>query len=413
MPQTVANLADVTKEVWTSSRLEKQFYNENPLLDRMERTSKFTIGNAASVPIHKGRAGSASILSSAGGTLNAADAQKVDKAQYTLSYQYHQVEIQLGAINQTAGTNNSAVSAVNLEVEGAVDDLRKQAMRQVVGDSTGRIAEFTTSGSGVVLNLVTPANGGRGYDAIVRGHIVPGQLVDIGSAASPTSVASARTVVSVSENSTTPTVTISGANVTTAAGDFISIAGARSGSSTFELNGLRGLISTAAAGGLNPATTGEEFWTPAQVDSTSTSLSLDLLLGYRQRVNQKTGKKANTIVTSLKQQANFESLLQNQVRFSDPSKLSAGDATLNWNGTEFMGLPDVYDTDLFMLTIEDFIIVTGGEISKPTWVSDIEGAGGRLRWTQGTTKFADALTYPFQLGVKRRNSHVAATSLTN
>jgi hypothetical protein len=77
--QTVANLANVLKEVWTADSLAKQFYNETPWLDRLEKTPKYTIGDHASVPLHTGRGGATTVLGSAGGSLNPVSYQRTNK----------------------------------------------------------------------------------------------------------------------------------------------------------------------------------------------------------------------------------------------------------------------------------------------------------------------------------------------
>lgn len=409
MAQTVANFADVMKEVWTSDRLEKQFYDENPLLDRLTRTNKFTIGKQAQVPVHKGRSGGYSVKSSAGGTLNAADEQKVDTAIYTLSYHWFQISIETGALNQAGGGKQSVANAKNLEIEGAVADLSRQATRQAVGNGDALIAQCAAGAANTTVLLSTT---GYGYDAIARGWLYSGLLVDIGTAANEVAVADGVEIISVNESSTAPSF-VASASVTETANDFVSIKDARSGTTSNEMNGLRTIAgsTTSAIGGLAPGNAGEEFWAPAHVDTTTTTVSLDLLLTLRRRVHQKTGKAATMIVTSLDQAANIESLLQNQVRYTNPNDLKVNNATLNVNGQELMALPDVPARELYCITPEDMLVVTG-TYNKPTWVSDIEGAGGSLRWSQGATNFVDAVTYPFNIAIRRRNSHAAAISLT-
>src|SRR3954466_12634267 len=94
MAQTVATFTDVLKEVWTSDRLEKQFYDENPFLDRIQRTNKYTVGKQAQVPLHVGRSGGESARPAAGGALNTADRQRVDQATYTIPQHWFQVDIE-------------------------------------------------------------------------------------------------------------------------------------------------------------------------------------------------------------------------------------------------------------------------------------------------------------------------------
>jgi hypothetical protein len=83
---------------------------------------------------------------------------------------------------------------------------------------------------------------------------------------------------------------------------------------------------------------------------------------------------------------------------------------LDWNGTGVNVLPDAYPQDWFHVMIEDLVMVRGS-IKDPTWVSDIEGAGGDVRWVQGTTGFGNAVVWPWQIGAQRRNRMSAATNL--
>lgn len=428
MAQTVANLADVMKEVWSSDRLEKQFYDENPLLDRFERKKFPTIGKQVQVPIHKGRSGGYSVKSAAGGTLNAADEQKVDQALYTLSYHYQQVSIETGALNQADGGAHSIPDSTELEMTGAIADMRKQAMRQAVSNGDALIAQCTTTSNTTPVNLLST---GYGYDALVRGWLYPGLPVDVGTTANEVLRADGHFITAVSEVAATPTITLSttdggsAANLTTASTDFISIKDARSGTTSNEMNGLRQIFgsNSLGVGGLDPDNAGEEFWKPAEVVTASagsapygsgaTSVSLDLLRHLRMKIHQKTGSdKGTLIITSIKQYGAVESLLENQVRFTNPDSLSAGNATVKWGGNELLQVPDVPDRELYVVDPDSIKIATGS-ISKPTWMSDLEGSGGKLRWAQGATNFVDAVVYPFNLGITRRNGGGAAIGLTD
>src|SRR6184192_1475866 len=109
--QTVANLANVLKEVWTASELAKQFYDQFPLLDRLEKTDRYTIGNQASVPLWTQRAGATTTFGPAGGTLNPISRQSVNKGVYTLTYNWAEIGLEFGALNQSVGEQNSVVEA--------------------------------------------------------------------------------------------------------------------------------------------------------------------------------------------------------------------------------------------------------------------------------------------------------------
>jgi hypothetical protein len=85
-----------------------------------------------------------------------------------------------------------------------------------------------------------------------------------------------------------------------------------------------------------------------------------------------------------------------------------------WNGMEIQAMPDILDQDWYCLTIEDLVRVVPKGITKPTWATDLAGETGPngLQWSAGTTAFKNAVVYPFQVGMRRRNSHAAAIGLT-
>lgn len=413
MAQTIANLASVMKDAWTSDRVRKQFYDDNPLLDKFKQVQGTVIGLQAQVPIHKNRSGGYTSTSAAGGSLNPAGAQGTDQALYTLVYHWFQIALETASLNQTGGNMQAVVAAKDLEMQGAIADSAKQCSRQLASNGDGLIAQCTTTTTSATVHL-DPA--GFGYDAIVRGWLYPGLPVDIGTTSDTDSVVTGSVITDVSESSADPTITIS-SSVTTSGSHYVSIANPNSATAANpELNGLRNMVGgTASLGGIDPTTAGEGYWKPALIDSTTTSFTLDLALSLQRAVFQKVGKNNGTVITSAKQNANFYSLLQNQVRFTGEQKLGAGGVGglvgIEWNGMGINVMPDIVDREWYYVTLDDFCRVVGN-IKEPTWASDLEGSGGSLRWSQGTTQFVDGLCYPFQVGLQRRNSHAAATALT-
>lgn len=411
MSQTVSNLGDIMAEVFTGDRLEKQFFNEFRVFNRLKRTSKWTHGKYAKVPLHVGRSGGYSVKGSGGGALNGADEQKVDSATYTVSYNYHEIELEIAAINEATGGGFSVGSAVNLEVDGALDDIRLQVERQFLMDGTGLIAAFTTNTNTTVLEL-DPA--GYGYDALKAGWLYAGLKIDAGTASNSDGAVAAGTIASVNEDVAAPDITI-GAADTTATTDYVSIAGAYDAGSTVcnESDGIRNIAGslTGVSGHLDPANVTE--WKPAHVDTTTTVLSTNLLLTLQRKIVQKQGRKQNTALFSPYQRQNLYELLQTQVHFSGDTGLSAGsDETVKWNGIELEALPTMPDREVYLLTLEDLAIVTGARIKQPTWVSSLMGTNRGMTHKQGYTSFVDTLVYPVGLATKRRRSHASARGLT-
>lgn len=413
MAQTVANLTDVLKEAWTSERIQKQFFDQDELLKRIGTVDATMIGEKAIVPIHKGRSGGYTSTNAAGGTLNDADEQKVDSAEYTLVYHWFQVQLETGALNQASGSTMQAlVGAKDLEMQGAIDDVRNQCTRQLVSDGTGRIAQCTTTTTSNTI-LLDPT--GLGYDAIVRGYLYPGLLVDIGTTADSDVIATGVEITAITESSTAPSITVSGSTVSTTSSHYISIANPNSATATSpELNGLRNIVSTTESlGGLDPQTAGEEFWTAAEVNTTDTTLSLSLALDLQRKVFQKTGRNRDTEVwTSLLQQQRFYEILQNQERFSGDVNIGVGDSDkAKWRGMAPNAIPEIYDRDWFVLSMKDLVRIQGS-IKKPTWATDLGGQGGGLIWTPGQTNFKNGVVWPWNVGAQRRLGFAGATNLT-
>ena len=418
MAQTIANMASVIKDMWTSERIQKQFYNKNPLLEKLRAaagTKVDQMGLQAQVPIHAQRAAGYTSVAAAGGSLNPATQQTTAQATYTLVYHWFQIALEAAVLNQTEGGARSIIAGKDLEMQGAVDDVSKQISRQFARNGDSILAECATKASNVVIDLVTPANGGHGYDALVRGHIYVGMVIDVGTTADTDALATGVTITAISESPTAPTITTGTAVATTAGTHFIYWANPNSATAANpEVNGLENMVGTATFGGINPATAGNEYW-QSFVDTTTTSFSLDMALNLQLKVFQKDGSYNSNVFTSAKQMANFYSVLQNQVRFAGDMKLGAGGVGglvgLDWNGIGVNVLPDIYDADWFHVMMEDIVLVQGS-IKKPTWVSDLEGAGGDIRWVQGTTGFGNAVVWPMQVGLQRRNRMAAAKSLT-
>lgn len=410
MAQTVANLTDVLKEAWTSDRIEKQFYDENPLFDRLQKVEATMIGEKAIVPIHKGRNGGYTSTNAAGGNLNTAGEQRVDSAEYTLVYHWLPIELETAALNQAGGSNlQSVIASKDLEMQGAIADMKHNCSRQLVMDGTGRIAQCDDGGASTTVELLAS---GFGYDAIVRGWLQPGMRVDVGTIADSDSLATGSLISAVNESSTDPDIVIADSITTVAAtGHYVSIANPNSATATNpELNGLRNIISqTESLGGLDPQNAGEEFWSAGALDTSTTVISLNLALNLRRGVQQKTGDMSGEVFTSLKQEQAWYELLQNQVRFASDSVDAGGKP--KFQGLVVNALPQVLDRDWFYVTVKDLCLITGS-IKKPTWATDLAGSGGGLQYVPGTTGFKNSVVFPFQVGAVRRNSHAAATALT-
>lgn len=416
MADTASSLADVLKDAWTSDRLKKQFYTEHGPLTRLEAVDGTMIGNQAQVPIWAELAGGYTSVGPAGGSLNTYNNQSPDQAVYTLVGHWHPVSIDASAQVQASGSNLQAVVASkDMAIEGAAENLRRHATRQLVTNGDGIVAQCDTGGASTTVELLpSPSGTAYGYDAIRRGWLRKNQIVDIGTTADTDALVAGTTVTAVNISATDPDIVIGSSISTTSGTHFVYIANPNSATAAnTEMNGLRNIVNTTGAlGGLNPATAGEEFWAAATRDTTTTVFSLDLALNMDREVKQNSGEPVSNVWTSLKQQMNFYSLLQNQVRFPGEMKLGAGKVNaVSWNGMEVEAFNDILDSDWYHLTLNDFCRVHGDH-KAPKWASEIQGANKGSLWVPGTTRFEDAVLYYLQIGVQRRNTHAGATGLT-
>lgn len=404
MSATLSDYNDALKEVWTQDTLETQFYDKNPFLEKVEKTGSHTIGAKASVPLKVSRNGGFSAVPSSGSSaLNAAGNVGIDKAEYTLAFFYQQVKIEHAAIVQTGGKPQSVANVIDTEMEGATSAIRKQLTRQLFGNGDALIAQCTTTSGSTEVELLST---GYGYDAIVRRWLYPGLTVDIGTTGSEATIVGDTVITAVEKSSSTPSITI-GTAVTTSSDHYVSIANARAGTTSYEMNGLRNIVSTSSTlGGIGAS--GE--WVAASVDSSTTTIDLPALEAMQEAILQESGENATMILTSFRQQRRIYDLLQNQVRFGSDNVGAGAVQKTTWNGMQIEAQVDCPNRQLWFLTPEDFLVVKGSKGAH--WMSEFEGGKGPLTHGASTTAFTGTLAYPIQLGIKRRNRLGGFTALT-
>lgn len=394
MSATLTTMDAALKETWTEDRLAEQLYNENPFLQRIKKLKVTQVGQHALTPIHTGRNHGFTALPASGGSLNTAGQQEMKQAQWQYKHFYQPIEIESAAIDGTRNDTLSVAEVIDTEVTGGLDDLNRHLSRQLFLNGDAIIATCGTTSNATEVELEATS----GFNAIERGWLAVGTVVDIGTASVEDDDAAGATITAVEESETTPSITI-GSQITTTGSDFVSIKDARDGTTSYEMNGLRNIVSASAdLGGLSVASV--PSWKAANVDTTSQTLTLALMLKQARRVHQKTGKRPDYVLTGLKQEEQFYKLLQTQVRFTGDS-VGAGNVSPKWQGMEIHAQPDCQNEDMYFLTIGDFHLVTSGD---PYWQNRHSG-GNILEWKQGTSAYVATLMCRMNLGVRRRNSH--------
>lgn len=401
MAATEASLEAALDVIWTRRRFVEQLFEENRFLEKLKRTNKYTQGKEAKVPLHVTRNGGFTSLPSGGGNLNEAGNQGYDEANFKLTHHHQQAALQGDVLDITEEKGDaSIVSAMDEEIERALNDMNRQFTRMSYGDGTALIAQCRTSNTNNVdLNTTS------GRIAIERGWIYEGQLVDVGTKAEESTIVNGSKVTAVDD--TNWAFTVAAGNV---AGEgtthYVSNKDARSGETSFEMNGIRNVISeTATLGGLSPS---EQRQWKASVNSTTTTLTIAALLTAQRKIRQRRGKSPTFLNTGLLQQQKFYELLEQQVQFGSDKGLEAGnDETVKWSGMELFADPDCPDELLTMGHWEHLFLV---QVKDPYWQNAITG-GNKLAWIQGTDSYGGKVTWRCNLACDRRNDMYAFTAL--
>lgn len=276
-------------------------------------------------------------------TLPTAGNQGYDNVFVPVRYLYGRIEISGPIIEAMLSDRGSFTRAVKSETDGIKKDLQRDVNRQVWGTADGVIAQCgtTSNANDIVLAATTTETQMRQLwnDG--------GMRVDIGTVASPASVASDRAVTGFDEDSSPKTITIDGGAITTSASHFVFRHGNGGGPGTTglttdsqrELTGVQHMVSdTGTLFTLSPAT--EPSWKSTVNDNGGTlrAPSETLINGVMQRTEIRGGAQVDLIVSSAGVSRNIANSMQAMRRNMDTVKLKAGYSGIQWTtATEGMG----------------------------------------------------------------------------
>lgn len=364
-------------------------------------------GLKAVVPLHVGRTAGIGARGE-DQSLPAAGNQSYAQAQFDLAYLYGRARFTGQAIQKTKSDAGAFIRVISDELDRLRDDLGLDIARQYYGDGSGKVAQcgVTSASTTVVLNDA---------EALTKGFLYIGMIIDIGTLANPVSVASARTISAV--NLATPSITISGAAVTTAGTDFVFRAANNAASSvTYEIDaGLQKLISTSAnsVGGINAASAGNEYWDNLRT-SVGGAVSLSSLMQDLNRVAAAGGKMNNVVaITSpgiarrLFETGDFKSLVQ----FVNTNEMKGGFDMISF-GTPSGRMNLVTDRlapwgKLFMVDKSHIKVYSPGD-----W-DFLQRDGLTIRWDADKDAFQAVLFRYVNLGTKRRNTSLVQSGITD
>lgn len=379
--------------------VQRQLNDENLLLPRIEaRSQEIAFGRQAIVPLSVGRSGGVGARGE-WEQLPAPGNQVFNKAVYDIKYLYGVFGVSGPSEFKTRSETGAFLKALQAEIDGLRMDLQRDLTRMVYGTGDGVIATCgtTTAASVVVLASREP---------IDKGQLYVGRVVDIGTLAAPTTVAAARTITAV--NPATPSITISGAVVTTSASHFVFNQGNNVANVTREISGLKQIVPSAAAntfGGIDAST--NTYWDNIRVNMGG-ALDRDKMLQALNQVTIAGGNPNNVmmITTFGVQRAYFNSFSTN-VRYNDPKRLSGGFTALDFNGIDLVADRDAPWGTMYVLDLNALKVYSTGD-----W-DFLNRDGHTLKWIDNYDAWKGVLARYMNLGATRRNTLAVIFGITD
>jgi hypothetical protein len=290
-----------------------QLNRSNWLLSQIEKNTTDFEGNRAVLSLHVGRNTGIGFRAD-GADLPTAGKQARTTSYVSMRYSYGRIEVTGPTIKTMKSNKGSFVRAVDSEMKGVVNDLKRDWSRVLFGTGDGVITAtgVTSASTTVTVPLAS--------DAALR-SLEEGAVIDIGTVASPTAIASARTVVSVDKAA--KTLVISGAAVTTATTDRIFRSG--SGGEGIEAVGLQDIVSQADDNFQGVDTGNYPLWRAGSVvDANQATLTDTLLEESLDEIDVVSGEFPDIIVTTHGVIRNYAASLKDNKRFTNTVSLKGG-----------------------------------------------------------------------------------------
>lgn len=394
MGATLTTVNAITKEIY-GPRIVNQMENEITLTKRIEKTSRGTVsevgGKYVTFPLKVKRnhgIGYRNELEA----LQSAGQQGWQSVRVPLRYGYGRVHMSGQSIKLADKNYQAFASAMTEEMEGLKTDLAKDTNRILWGDQTGKIMTFGAVGPVNVL----PVTSGFQYAEV-------GMVIDIMDASAlPATIATTRTVTAIDKGA--EEITIDGAAVTTAAGDFA----VRTGNYAKETHGLQSLVNDSTASLFNLSSATEPLW-QSEVDSTGGAISESRMIAMCDRLRQN-GGRPSVIFTDLGTRRAYFNLLTTQRRFTDTKTFEGGFKGLAFSYDD--DIPVVTDVDavagsMYFLREDDFKIY-----QESDW--DWEDTDGSIwKWVTGYDAFEAMIKKYWEFAIERRNTQGVMSGITS
>jgi hypothetical protein len=418
MPATLSTVDAILKDDY--KEYLDNLNEANFILSQVETRKDTVQGRIARHAVHLGRSSGVGARAE-GGTLPTAANQSYATVPVPVRYVYGRIQLSGPTIKQAVTDRGAFIDALDAEMEGIKKDAMKDVNRQLWGTSNGVIAQCgtTTTSATVVLASTT------GSTALRQLFFDGGMVVDIGTVASPATVASARSITAVDE--VNKTITISGATISTTASHFVFRSGAGGASSNtgqpgdgqIELTGLQTIVDdTAVLHTINPST--QPKW-KSYVNSnggTNRSITETLITGSIMKTLTNSGKKPSLLVSAEGVNLAISNLLLSLKRNMEQTNLKGGYAGIQFYSPSVSGKGDEAPTALYA----DFDcpnnrlyginpdVLTYHQVGDGFQFMDLDGA---VMNRKPDVDAYEATLYAYgELACKQRNAHFVIKDIT-
>lgn len=356
--QTLALANDLLKDLYIGPLVE-QLNQKTYLIDMIERESDGIDfrGRKAVVPLRIGRnRGRGSRADNS--AMPQAGRQNVDAAEVNMRYHYIGIEITDPTIEATKGGDGAFVSALELETDGAADDLRKDLNRQCFGEGTGQLASISSTGANTTHTL----------DSV--------QYVDVGD---PVDVKTITTGADVGTNPRTITARVGGATKTVTFDTSVTPTGASldavflAGSRLNEMDGLRNIagLTTGTLHNIDKST--NAFWRPSVRAAGSAVAGESLYEQLADDVGASGRGEVEIFLTSRGARRRLADTYQSQKRFNDAqaTKIHGGYSAIMVNEVPVVADDDCPRGWIFAINHD---ALKWYELCEPKWMEDSGGS---------------------------------------
>ena len=384
----------ILKEIY-GPQIVDQLQNEVVGLRRIERTSDGTGttpngGKYVDFPIHVRRNHGIGYRNE-NEQLPASGQQGYAEVHVNLAYGYGRVRF-TGQVMRLARTNAQAfASAVDREMSGIKEDLRKDSNRIVYGDSKGILTRINDTAASVATHTVTSVQ-----------YLEEGMLVDVLVESTGATVVLNTTIDTINETTLAVTFGTAFTGATTQAVY-------RQGTRNREPIGLGNIVAdTGALFGVDPAT--QRLW-KAYVDAnagTLRALSESLMIKACDKARTR-GGMPSVIFTNLGVRRAYFNLLTQQRRYTNTQEFTGGFQGLpfNYGGKE---IPVVEDVDSPPSSLH-FISEGNMKVYRDEAWHWADEDGNVLKWVTNFDAWEGVMRQYWQLGTDRRNAHAKIVDL--